>query len=98
MKETFATRSVNFDFQGPIFRLFSHKVVRNCYLIFILHTMFFYRDILELTQASLDDEAEDPDELRVDTQLHDLRAELYHQGDILSRVVRDIHIHHEVHL
>ena len=53
MKETFATRSVNFDFQGPIFRLFSHKVVRNCYLIFILHTMFFYRDILELTQASV---------------------------------------------
>ena len=52
MKETFATRSVNFDFQGPIFRLFSHKVVRNCYLIFILHTMFFYEDILELTQAS----------------------------------------------
>ena len=52
MKETFATRSVNFDFQGPIFRLFSHKVVRNCYLIFILHTMFFYRDILELTQAN----------------------------------------------
>ena len=53
MKETFATRSVNFDFQGPIFRLFSHKVVRNCYLIFILHTMFFYRDILELTQANI---------------------------------------------
>ena len=52
MKETFATRSVNFDFQGPIFRLFSHKVVRNYYLIFILHTMFFYRDILELTQAT----------------------------------------------
>ena len=52
MKETFATRSVNFDFQGPIFRLFSHKVVRNCYLIFILHTMFFYEDILELTQAT----------------------------------------------
>ena len=52
MKETFATRSVNFDFQGPIFRLFSHKVVRNCYLIFILHRMFFYRDILELTQAN----------------------------------------------
>ena len=46
----------------------------------------------------VDDEAEDPDELRIDTQLHDLRAELYHQGDILSRVVRDIHIHHEVHL
>ena len=52
MKETFATRSVNFDFQGPIFRLFSQKVVRNCYLIFILHTMFFYEDILELTQAN----------------------------------------------
>ena len=51
MKETFATRSVNFDFQGPIFRLFSHKVVRNCYLIFILHTKFLYGDILELTQA-----------------------------------------------
>ena len=56
MKETFATRSVNFDFQGPIFRLFSHKVVRNCYLIFILHTMFFYRDILEL-QSSLHSES-----------------------------------------
>ena len=53
MKETFATRSVNFDFQGPIFRLFSHKVVRNCYLIFILHTIFFYGDILELTQANI---------------------------------------------
>ena len=52
MKETFATRSVNFDFQGPIFRLFSHKVVRNCYLIFILHTMFLYGNILELTQAN----------------------------------------------
>ena len=49
-------------------------------------------------EISLDDEAEDPDELRIDTQLHDLRAELYHQGDILSRVVRDIHIHHEVPL
>ena len=53
MKETFATRSVNFDFQVPIFRLFSHKVVRNCYLIFILHTIFFCGDILELTQATL---------------------------------------------
>ena len=52
-KETFPSRSVNFANQGPIFRLFSHKVVRNCYLIFILHTMFFYRDILELTQASM---------------------------------------------
>ena len=49
-------------------------------------------------EINLDDEAEDPDELRIDTQLHDLRAELYHQGDILSRVVRDIHIHHEVPL
>ena len=53
MKETFATRSVNFDFQGPIFRLFSHKVVRNCYLIFILHTMFLYGDILEVNQANV---------------------------------------------
>ena len=51
-KETFPSRSVNFANQDPIFCLFSHKVVRNCYLIFILHTMFFYRDILELTQAS----------------------------------------------
>ena len=51
-KETFPSRSVNFANQGPIFRLFSHKVVRNCYLIFILHTMFFYEDILELTQAN----------------------------------------------
>ena len=51
-KETFPSRSVNFANQGPIFRLFSHKVVRNCYLVFILHTKFLYGDILELTQAS----------------------------------------------
>ena len=60
------------------------------------HSSIRRNDIFQ--EINLDDEAEDPDELRVDTQLHDLRAELYHQGDILSRVVRDIHIHHEVHL
>ena len=59
------------------------------------HSSFRRNDVFQ--EISLDDdEPEDPDELRIDTQLQDLRAELYHQGDILSRVVRDIHIHHEV--
>ena len=30
------------------------------------------------------------------TQLFDIRNELDYQGEVLSRVVRDIHLHHEV--
>ena len=54
VKQTNTSRSMVFALKGPIFRLCSHKVVRNCYLIFILHMMFLYRDILELTHTTLE--------------------------------------------